>query len=267
MLRICICDDSEDDIEYCKNMIFHELNPEEVKLSVYRSGEALLFNSHSNINMFDVIFMDIEMAHTNGIETARKMRENGYSGDIVYLTAVSDYVFDSFDTRPLNYLVKQSNHVEKLRQVLQTAVENAQKRNECYMFISNNGETYRINKNQIVFVESEGRKINIVMEDGQKYSCYSTMADMLKNLSEECYLRVHKSYIVNCYYIKRLHHNVLVVQNNIEISIGRSYIKQIQDLLAQIFGSLANLPVRSFSDILGTNVRIFFAQQYSSVSS
>lgn len=149
MIRICIYDDNEDDIEYFKNMIFHELNPEEVKLSVYRCGEALLFNSHSNISIFDIIFMDVEMSHINGIQTARKMRKIEYGGDIVYLTAVSDYVFDSFDTRPLNYPVKQSKHVDKLKQVLQTAVKNAQRRNECYMSISNNGETYRINKNQI----------------------------------------------------------------------------------------------------------------------
>lgn len=237
MIRICICDDNKDDIERCKKMILQELAPAEVQLSTYCSGESLLFNTHSNINMFDILFLDIEMGDLNGIETARKMRKNGYNGDIVYLTAISDYVFDVFDTSPLNYLVKQSNYADKLKQILQVAIKNAQKRNKCDMFISNNGKTCRINRNQIIFVESEGRKINIIMENGEKYSYYSTMSETLENLSEACFLRVHKSYIVNCCYIKALRHNALIMHNNIAIPIGRSYMSQIQDLIAQILSN------------------------------
>ncbi len=54
----------------------------------------------------DVIFLDIEMGATNGLEMAQLFLECQNSVEIVFITAYSQYAVDAFDVNAMDYLLK-----------------------------------------------------------------------------------------------------------------------------------------------------------------
>ena len=53
-----------------------------------------------------------------------------------------------------------------------------------------------INCSDVLFVEAYQNDVAIQMADGRRFVCYYTMREMEENLSD-CFLRVHKSFIIN----------------------------------------------------------------------
>ncbi len=105
-MQIILCDDSKNDrlliheyIEaYCKEKhIFCEITEAQ-------SGESLL--QLQNIAEYDVVFMDIYMGNLNGIETSKRLIEQGFSGCFIFTTSSTEHVFASFAFDVLDYLVK-----------------------------------------------------------------------------------------------------------------------------------------------------------------
>ena len=56
--------------------------------------------------MVDIILLDILMDPPLGIDVARRLREIGYKGTIVFCTAALDFAPDSFEVGASGYLLK-----------------------------------------------------------------------------------------------------------------------------------------------------------------
>ncbi|TDO98651.1 LytR/AlgR family response regulator transcription factor [Marinomonas balearica] len=52
------------------------------------------------------IFMDIKMPGLSGLETAKKMRERGYTGHLVFVTAYDEHAIEAFEQEAIDYLLK-----------------------------------------------------------------------------------------------------------------------------------------------------------------
>ena len=62
------------------------------------------------------------MPGIDGMELAKQVRANGSDAVIIFVTALEEYVFNAFDVRAFNYLVKPIDK-NKLNEVLHAAVE------------------------------------------------------------------------------------------------------------------------------------------------
>ncbi len=59
----------------------------------------------------NLLFSDIRLApsnivNENGISICMQLREKGFHGDIIFLTAFREYVFDGYQAQAINYLLK-----------------------------------------------------------------------------------------------------------------------------------------------------------------
>jgi DNA-binding LytR/AlgR family response regulator len=54
----------------------------------------------------DIVFLDVSMPRLDGIAAARQMRELGFGGAIVFVTAYDQYAVRAFEQRAIDYLVK-----------------------------------------------------------------------------------------------------------------------------------------------------------------
>ena len=88
------------------------------------SGKTF-FESH--YLLFDLIFLDIELNDTNGLDIAKKLREQEYKGIIIFVTSHSEYVFEGYNVQAFNYLVKPFNK-DNLFKTLASAVKLVEKK-------------------------------------------------------------------------------------------------------------------------------------------
>ncbi len=54
----------------------------------------------------EVAFLDVNMPHLDGTAAARQLRERGYTGELVFVTAYDQFAVAAFDARAIDYLVK-----------------------------------------------------------------------------------------------------------------------------------------------------------------
>jgi DNA-binding LytR/AlgR family response regulator len=54
----------------------------------------------------DVVFLDVNMPRLDGMAAAQQMRQQGYAGEIVFVTAYDQHAVTAFAQRAIDYLVK-----------------------------------------------------------------------------------------------------------------------------------------------------------------
>ena len=86
----------------------------------YSSGEGIAARAPC-LRLSDS-FLYIEMKHLNGIETAKKLRAMHSTAQIIFVTSYQDFVFQEYEVRALNYIMKPYQ-AGKITEVLHTALK------------------------------------------------------------------------------------------------------------------------------------------------
>lgn len=76
----------------------------QIVINSYPSGE-LYFSKHGTFDD-DIYFLDIQLDGMSGLDIAKNLRLKNYNGEIVFLTAFCEYVFEGYQVHALNYLIK-----------------------------------------------------------------------------------------------------------------------------------------------------------------
>ena len=94
-VNIACCDDEKEQIQYYKKLfsnyeVRHEI---ELEIDYFLSGDFLL-ESVRNGNVYDIIFLDMEMPGLSGLDIAREIRTiRGKDTRIIFLTECSGQVW------------------------------------------------------------------------------------------------------------------------------------------------------------------------------
>lgn len=81
----------------------------QMSVNTFASGDDLM----CGYTHYDLIFLDIDMPGTNGIETGKKIRKRDLNCAIIYITNHSDYTHQAISVRIFGYIVKPIT-VEKI---------------------------------------------------------------------------------------------------------------------------------------------------------
>ncbi len=226
MFRIAICGDesmcSEIEqaiIEYGKGCIG------KVDVDVFYSGEELCDCMQNGVEV-DLIFLDIIVRNTKGIETAKFIR-NVLANDYVQIVFLSDQEEchrELFGVRPLNLLVKPVDFCELYREI-DKAVALSEKQG-CLFSFKQGTVVHKEALRDIFYFESNGRKIRIVAQTGI-YSFYGKLGEVHSELKEANFLMIHQSYLVNHRHIVEYGRSVLKLANGESLPISREKRKQV----------------------------------------
>ena len=196
------------------------------------SGKTF-FESH--YLLFDLIFLDIELNDTNGLDIAKKLREQEYKGIIIFVTSHSEYVFEGYNVQAFNYLVKPFNK-DNLFKTLASAVKLVEKKN--YTFHTNK-EILRIPFNQILYFTSNKHYVEIHVEctdNGLHKKIYEqriNLSDLEKNLPDYFY-RCHRTTIINLHKIISIYNCCITLTDGSMHPISKKYVSSIHNAILDL---------------------------------
>lgn len=194
-MNIAICDDEEAIREQIKELVIKEKPG--VCTELYETGDGLLAAG----KQFDMVFLDIQMEGTDGIGTARKLRERDEDTILVFITGIREYVFEAFDVAAFHYLLKPVEE-DKFREVFRRAERELDKRRKQQretVFIKTRSRSFTLDADSILYVESRGKKVEVHAK-GETIEAYASMNEMEGQLGESFY-RCHRGYLVNMAYV------------------------------------------------------------------
>lgn len=231
MISIALCDDEVKYLDYYENritVVAQKLNlPFEIIR--FKSGESLLFYLEDNPNKFHLIYLDIITDGINGIETAKKIRNFNSLTKIIFLTSTKSFVFNAFEVNATDYLIKDE-HDEKFDILFKKTVSNLQLNfyGEFITFKSNNTD-YLFELNQIKYFENYKRLIIIHLHNQESHEFYYKLGDLKNRLEANDFVLVHRSYLVNMQYIKKISKTELTLKDNSLIPVSRTYYNDLKE--------------------------------------
>ncbi len=197
-MKITICDDNIRICEMLRSTV--QRLYQNASVSIFTDAGKLLMEEQPA----DILLLDINMPGVSGMVAAKKLRENGWKGILIFITGNEEYVFEAFDVKAFHFLVKPILS-KKLEEVLRNAfqelsAQDQEEETEDAITVIAAGEHIRIRTTEILYAEVYGRKVIIVTKD-RKIEYYGTLSS-LKDLLGEGFYQPHRAYLVNFRYVE-----------------------------------------------------------------
>lgn len=214
-MRIAICDDDKENCaQLCSWMKKEEPDCEVV--CFYTCREFL-----ETSQQFDILLLDIRMEQMGGMEVAKTLRANREKIILIFVTALKEYAPEAFELSAFHYLLKPVSR-EKFCGIFESAcreVRKKEKGNAGTLFFQTKSRNFSIHKNDILYVESAKRKVEIHTLR-ENVTVYATMKHMEEVLGEEFY-RCHRGYLVNMAYVSECGMGTIQLQNGEIVYLAR----------------------------------------------
>lgn len=233
MIRIAVVDDNE----MIRKQVKRFLNTYALKNSVvfeiytYEDGHLLTLDINHEMH-FDLIYLDIEMPIQNGIQVGHWIREIAQDEwmQIVFISGKDGYDRKLFSINCLDFLSKPICYSDLERTV--NRFRKLTRRPEDVFTFQNNHVLQRVPIANILYFESTNRKINIITTTDML-----EFYDKLDNVESQVpsqFFRIHKSFLVNYYHIRKFEYDNVIMSNQKRFPISQSKRKEMRDLQLEI---------------------------------
>lgn len=212
-LHIAICENEFVDADHLVRYIEKEaINS---TISVFNQGKAFLKNCTKG--RYHIVFLDIYLDDTNGIDIAKALRKYDDNILIVFTTTSKEHALEASRFRAIQYITKPVAQ-ESVVFCLRLAEALVEKQRKQMISVKEEGRAHReVAHDDIVFVKAQGQRCHLytTTSDTPIVTTTTTSIDRLsKLLPEPRFLRCHRSYIVNFEHVKEFNGSDFVMSNN-----------------------------------------------------
>ncbi len=225
-MRIAIVDDESMYLEEIEKRITDVCNQYNIehKIECYKS--PVLIIDEDDFSAFDIVLLDIDMPGMNGIELAKQINRTRHSETlpyIIFVSAMDNLVFDALKQFPYSFVRK--THLEELDKCILNIYK---KLKDSPVYAVKIGRTTKlIEIEKIIYLEKQGNYVDIITTEEVLHE-RSLIDEKYKDLAKFWFLRPHVGAIVNANYITDINSNYLRLSNGKEMSISRTYKKEIK---------------------------------------
>ncbi|HKJ16669.1 MAG TPA: LytTR family DNA-binding domain-containing protein [Xanthomonadales bacterium] len=184
-----------------------------------------------------LLFLDIEMPASNGVDALRLMRTRGLDTYVVFVTAWDQHAVKAYDLEAGDYLVKPvrkarfANAVSRAKRALAQRSHYESLRNALPAFMVREGDkVIPLDPAQIVWVEAASQYARVHTREDQ-HLISRPLADIQSELPDTLFLRVHRSALVNVSHVSHMvseqGSHKLEMSSGCRIPIARSRREQV----------------------------------------
>ena len=216
-MNVAICDRYDTDIIHINELLNanikkHMLNHALLDVDLFTSTDALL----KSPKRYSLIFLGILMPGTDGLETARQLKEGLAPPTIIFTTKSTEHCLESYNLGVEGYLLKPiaEKHFEKVFTRLILPIFPSTPTLDVY----SNRLLYHIPVSEILYIESIGRKclIHTAIKTFETNMALNHIENMLNDTS---FIRCYRSYLVNKNYIQDIGDTEIQLTNNDNIPL------------------------------------------------
>ncbi|MDD3172767.1 MAG: LytTR family DNA-binding domain-containing protein [Herbinix sp.] len=163
----------------------------------------------------EVIFMDIEIHGSSGLECAKIIADMEPKTKIIFATAHSEYMSAAFEVYAFDYLVKPFQ-LERVNQTLDRiralTVSNSREpldriikfeRGLEKLLVKGKESMSFVNIHDIILIQRENSS-TVIYTTKDSYTTSVSLSDIESKLDTEQFMRSHKSYLINISQIKKI---------------------------------------------------------------
>lgn len=219
-MNIAICDDEKGACLVIEELV--RKADSDAEISVFTNPDELL-NAE---DLFDLVFLDIQMEEMTGIDAAKRLRTRETQPEIVFISAVQEYVFDAFDVEAFHYLIKPVDPAKFAKVYDRVKMRIADKKKNfleteeaAILSVKSKTRQYSLKMTDVLYVENQLKKLLIHTKE-ETIDLYGAMKD-IEAQTGDGFFRCHRGYLVNLGHIKSYSKDEILLDNGERIMIAK----------------------------------------------
>ena len=209
MLHIAVCDDDIKMLGEVKQILTDYCKAKKLafKISAYCDGTDLLASEES----FSVIFLDIEMQQSNGIEVAQKIRRMDMNVPIVYITSYIDYWRRAYKVHAFDFITKPFKPEDLYKVDYLAALDDA---SEETITLPTDDGVVCFKMNDIYYFMFEAKKKVYVHTADGRVLVRENITDIYNILNKERFYQTRRDCVLNLKYVQKIQNEFVIIMKN-----------------------------------------------------
>jgi len=195
-----------------------------------------------------LLFLDVRMPEQDGFHLLQSLAHAGLKPYVIFVTAYSDRSIDAFDIGAVDYLLKPfddsrfARALERAKSLIASRtpsgaqpVRPAQPR--ARLLLSERGKISVLSTRDIEFIQSSAKYVKIYAA-GRCYSHRQSLGQLEEQLDPACFVRIHRSTLVNVEHISEMHSLFhgdyeLILRRGTRLTLSRRYRERLAPFLLE----------------------------------
>lgn len=184
-----------------------------------------IFSDVYKVNLYlknhsvDLIFLDIHLPRVSGIDFLKQL---SFQIKVIVTTAFSDYALEGYELNVIDYLLKPFSYSRFKTALTKTALTQKHQLYKNEVFIKSGHTLIRVLTKDISHIMSNSDYTEIY-EGGTRHLSSEPLKYWNEYLNPKQFIRIHKSYIINISYIKKITGNKVLLTKGIQLPLGRAF--------------------------------------------
>lgn len=189
-------------------------------------------------NTIDLIFLDIRMPELLGTELVQSLRN---PPKVIFTTAYKEYALDGFELDAVDYLLKPVRFERFLRSInkafpgngneweLVEAQDTEKKTAPIFIYLKVDRKLVKIILSDILYIESDRDYVKVFTTERMLFT-RQTISAIEAMLSDNEFVRIHRSFIINIQRIKSFNHEVVEIGSK-ELPVGKFFRNRFMEIM------------------------------------
>ncbi|MBO5327823.1 MAG: response regulator transcription factor [Clostridia bacterium] len=202
MIKVIVVEDEQEEFRQLEESLlrFASANDVNFKISWFSNGEDFL----ENYTEADLIIMDVNLPHSNGLKIARELRKVDSKVALIFITNIMKYAIRGYEVKALDYILKPVNYA-RLSSLLKEVLSEIDKNKESVIWVKVNDGLRKLYTNSIQYITIKEHFLEYYTETEQFYA-WGTLKQIQNELPDK-FVRCNHACIVNFDYITSINNN------------------------------------------------------------
>ena len=231
MINVCIVEDEVAQANLLKDYITQFSNKSGVQCAVTHLPDGIdLVDEYRG--QFDIILLDIQMKHLDGMAAAEKIRKVDSDVIIIFITSTVQYAVQGNAVDALGYVLKPVPYLQ-FEQLFDKAISRVNaKREKVFIRVSVDERQIKLDCDSIYYIESQRNNVCIHCQDAD-YVTAGPLKKFDEMLAGHGFSKCHNAYIVNLSYVEAVQKEEVLLTNGVELPISRARKKEFMAALTE----------------------------------
>ena len=230
MTQIAFCDDDQAVLDQLSALLdaYCAQRCADVRCTTYHSPLDLLAEIESGTR-YDILFLDVIMPAEDGMTAAKEIRQYDSAVKIIFLTSSAEFAVESYMVGAYFYQLKPIWEDSFFR-LIDSVLDECRRADQRSLILRCKSGITRIKLDRLLYCEVLGRTLAFHLSDGSVQESIGSMDELARQLAVyPCFLRPHRSFLVNMEFIRNISAKAITLSDRTQIPIPHGKAADIRN--------------------------------------